>query len=58
MHPDLAGQIEKVTRLRPFYSLVSGRAPEPLPFSYQTAAAQMTEAVNVTESLAERATCQ
>jgi len=58
MNPDLAGQIEKVTRLRPFYSLVSGRAPEPLPFSYHTAAAQMTEAVNAIESLAKRATCQ
>ena len=57
MNPDLAGQIDKVTRLRPFYSLVSGRAPEPLPFSYDTAAAQMTEAVNAIESLAERATC-
>jgi predicted nucleotidyltransferase len=58
MNPDLATQIEKVTRLRPFYSLVSGRAPEPLPFSYHSAAAQMTEAVNAIESLAERATCQ
>jgi predicted nucleotidyltransferase len=58
MNPDLASQIDKVTRLRPFYSLVSGRAPEPLPFSYHSAAAQMGEAVNAIESLAERATCQ
>jgi len=57
MNPDLAGQIEKVTRLRPFYSLVSGRAPEPLPFSYHSAAVQMGEAVTAIESLAERATC-
>jgi predicted nucleotidyltransferase len=58
MNPDLTTQIENVTRLRPFYSLVSGRAPEPLPFSYHSAATQMTEAVKAIESLAERATCQ
>jgi predicted nucleotidyltransferase len=50
MSPDLAGQIGKVTRLRP-YSLVSCRGPEPLPFSYHTAAAQMTEAVNAIDPL-------
>jgi len=58
MYPDLASQIDKVSHLRPFYSLVSGRAPEPLPFSYHSAAAQMTEAVNAIESIAERALCQ
>jgi len=57
LNPDLAEQVARVTRLRPFYRLVSGREPEPLPFSYHNAAIEMGEAVNAIESLAERATC-
>jgi len=57
LNPDLAEQVAKVARLRPFYRLVSGRKPEPLPFSYHDAAIEMEEAVNAIESLAERATC-
>jgi predicted nucleotidyltransferase len=57
LNPDLAGQVATVARLRPFYRLVSGREPEPLPFSYHDAAIEMEEAVKAIESLAERATC-
>jgi hypothetical protein len=57
LNPDLAEQVEKVSQLRPFYSLVNGREPGPLPFSYHSAATQMQEAVNAIESLAERAEC-
>ncbi|HET6845149.1 MAG TPA: nucleotidyltransferase domain-containing protein [Candidatus Angelobacter sp.] len=57
LNPDLAEQVAKVARLRPFYRLVSGRKPEPLPFSYHHALVEMEEAVNAIESLAERATC-
>jgi predicted nucleotidyltransferase len=57
LNPDLADQVATVARLRPFYRLVSGREPEPLPFSYHDAAMEMEEAVKAIESLAERATC-
>jgi predicted nucleotidyltransferase len=57
LNPDLAEQVAKVRRLRPFYRLVSGREPEPLPFSYSDAAIEMEDAVNAIESLTERATC-
>jgi len=57
LNPDLAGPVAVVVRLRPFYRLVSGRKPEPMPFSYQDAAAEMEEAVNAIDSLAERALC-
>jgi predicted nucleotidyltransferase len=57
LNPDLAEQVAKVARLRPFYRLVSDRKPEPQPFSYHAAATEMEEAVNAIESLAERATC-
>jgi predicted nucleotidyltransferase len=57
LNPDLADNVAKVARLRPFYRLVSGRRPEPLPFSYHDAAMEMEEAVKAIESLAERATC-
>jgi predicted nucleotidyltransferase len=58
LNPDLADQIATVARLRPFYRLVSGRKPEPLPFSYHDAGMEMEEAVKAIESLAERATCR
>lgn len=57
LNPNLAEQVATVARLRPFYRLVSGRKPEPLPFSYHDAAMEMGEAVNAIEALAERATC-
>jgi hypothetical protein len=57
LNPELADKVAKVARLRPFYRLVSGRRPEPLPFSYHDAAMEMEEAVEAIESLAERATC-
>jgi predicted nucleotidyltransferase len=58
LNPDLAERVAKVEQLRPFYQLVSGRKPEPLPFSYHDASIEMEEAVNAIESLAERATCR
>jgi predicted nucleotidyltransferase len=57
LNPDLAEQVKKVARLRPFYRLVSGRKPEPLPFSYHHTPVEMEEAINAIESLAERTTC-
>jgi hypothetical protein len=55
LNPDLASETEKVERLRPFYRLVTGREPEPLPFSYRSADRQMQDAVRAIETLAERA---
>lgn len=57
LNPDLREQVKKVARLRPFYRLVSGRKPEPLPFSYHHASVELEEAVNAIDSLAERAAC-
>jgi predicted nucleotidyltransferase len=56
LNPDLAERVVTVARLRPFYQLVSGRSPEPLPFPYHDAAKKMEEAVNAIDSLAERVT--
>jgi predicted nucleotidyltransferase len=58
LHPDLAEQVDAVTRLRPFFSLVNNRSPQPLPFPFYGADKQMREAVNAIDSLAERAACQ
>lgn len=56
LNPDLAERVATVAQLRPFYRLVSGRNPEPLPFSYHDAAKEMEEAVNAIDFLAERVT--
>ena len=55
LNPDLAKETEKVAQLRPFYRLVTCRQPEPLPFSYHSAGAEMQEAVSAIETLARRA---
>jgi len=55
LNPDLAEETRKIEQLRPFYRLVTGRRPEPLPFSYQAADRQMLEAVQAIETLAQRA---
>lgn len=55
LNPDLARETEKVAQLRPFYRLVTGREPEPLPFSYRSGGQQMQEAVKAIQTLAERA---
>ncbi len=57
LNPDLAEPVATVSRLRPFYRLVSGRKREPLPFSYHGAAMEMEEAVKAIDLLTERATC-
>ncbi|MGO9377802.1 MAG: nucleotidyltransferase domain-containing protein [Dissulfurispiraceae bacterium] len=54
LNPDLAKEVEIVAKLRPFYRLVTGRQPEPLPFPYQSADRQMQEAVRAIEMLAQR----
>ena len=54
LNPDLARETEEVAKLRPFYRLVTGRAPEPLPFPYRLADREMTEAVKAIQTLAER----
>ena len=58
LHPELADETRKIAQLRPFYRLVTGRRPEPLPFSYQAADRQMLEAVHAIETLAQRAVKQ
>lgn len=55
LNPDLADETRKIAQLRPFYRLVTGRRPEPLPFSYESADRQMLEAVHAIETLAQRA---
>jgi predicted nucleotidyltransferase len=55
LNPDLAEETQKVAQLRPFYRMVTGRQPEPLPFSYESADRQMQEAVSAIKTLAERA---
>jgi len=55
LNPDLKKEIGRVTRLRPFYNLVTGRHPEQLPFSYKSASRQLRDAVTAVRRLAERA---
>jgi len=55
LNPDLAKEALKVAQLRPFYSRVTCRQPERLPFSYKSAGAKMREVVNAIEILAKRA---
>ena len=55
LNPDLRFEIKKITILRPFYHLVTGRQPEPLPFSYRDADGPMREAVTAIRLLARRA---
>lgn len=55
LNPDLASETQKVAQLRPFYQLVSGREPEPLPFSYRSANREMQEVIRSIQTLAKRA---
>jgi predicted nucleotidyltransferase len=55
MHPDLNKELRRVARLRPFYTLITGRKPEALPFSYRSAARQLRESVVAVRRLADRA---
>jgi predicted nucleotidyltransferase len=55
LNPDLKREVQKVKRLRPFYSLVTGRKPERLPFSYKSAGRQLMGAVGAVHLLARRA---
>jgi predicted nucleotidyltransferase len=54
LNPDLARKTNKIAQLRPFYSLVTCRQPETLPFSYKSAGTKMREVVNAIEVLAKR----
>jgi hypothetical protein len=55
LNPDLAPEVQKIAQLRPFYRLVAGREPEPLPFSYRSADREMREVVHAIQTLAKRA---
>lgn len=55
LNPDLKREVQNVRRLRPFYSLVTGRKPERLPFSYKSAGKQLIAAVAAVHLLAKRA---
>ncbi len=55
LNPDLAKEVETVAQLRPFYHMVTGRRPEPLPFSYRAADRQMEKAVEAIQTLADHA---
>jgi predicted nucleotidyltransferase len=54
LHPDLGPEIDTVTTLRPFYSLVTSRQPEPLPFPYHGAERDARRAVAAIRTLARR----
>jgi predicted nucleotidyltransferase len=54
LNPDLRREVRKVRALRPFYNLVTGRRPEPLPFSYLGAERPTREAVAAIRALAKR----
>jgi len=56
LHPSLRSQIAAITVLRPFYNLVTGRRPEPLPFSYHRAKRPMRMAVAAIRALAKHTT--
>jgi predicted nucleotidyltransferase len=55
LHPDLEQEIARVFALRPFYNLVTGRRPEPLPYPYHDADRQTREVVADIRTLAKRA---
>ena len=55
LNPDLASETQRVAQLRPFYRLVAGRKPEPLPFPYRSAARNMQEAIHAIRIIAKRA---
>lgn len=54
LNPDLAGDVDKVVRLRPFYSLVANRRPEPPPYSYENASEELRDAVAAVDRIANR----
>lgn len=55
LNPDLAPEIQKVAELRPFYRLVAGREPEPLPFPYTSAGRELQNVTSAIQTLARRA---
>lgn len=54
LNPDLKREVQTIGALRPFYSLVTGRRPEPLPFSYTNAERPTRTAVAAIHALAKR----
>jgi predicted nucleotidyltransferase len=50
--PKLAGEVDVVTRLRPFYELTHERQPRSLPFPYREAASEVSRARRSIERLA------
>jgi hypothetical protein len=55
LNPDLRKEIASVTRLRPFYRLVTRRKPEALPFSYKSVGRRLRDSVMAIRRLADRA---
>ncbi|MBL8220454.1 MAG: hypothetical protein JNL62_14570 [Bryobacterales bacterium] len=55
LNPDIAPEVRKVAELRPFYRLVAGREPEPLPFPYTSAGKQLQDVTRAIQTLAGRA---
>jgi predicted nucleotidyltransferase len=51
-HPELAEDVGKITRLRPFYRLVTRRGDEPLPFPYRGATRETEEAISAIKRIA------
>jgi predicted nucleotidyltransferase len=52
IYPERATEIEKISRLRPFYRRVTRRQPEPLPFHYRGADEEVRDAVSAVRALA------
>lgn len=52
LYPEHKGELRILTRLRPFFNLVTRRHPEPLPFSYHNADSEVLEAVQAIRALA------
>ena len=45
LHPERASDVDVVSRLRPFYRIVTRRGREPLPFSYRGSEREVTAAI-------------
>ncbi len=52
IHPLLAGEVSKVAEIRPFYSLVTSRKPEQLPFPYKDTDDKVQQVVEAIKTLA------
>ncbi len=51
-HPELQAEVQRIQELRPFYSLVTRRRPEPLPFPYKEVDGHVRAALNAIRTIA------